>query len=468
MNKVIILLIAFMGMVSCGKEAGKPNVIYVLTDQWRAQATGYAGDENARTPNLDQLAEEGVNLINAVSTCPSCTPYRASLLTGMYSTTHGLLLNDILLDPDSESMAKIYKKAGYNTAYWGKWHLGGPYRLAYTSEANRQGFDYWKAMECTHNYLDSWYYEGNDRNRKKWDGYDAHEQAKDLCNYISDHADDEKPFLAVMSLGPPHDPYHEVPGKYLDMYADPASIVLRDNVPEEHKEKAQKMLQGYYAHIAALDEAMGWIMHEIENAGIKDNTLLIFTSDHGDMVGSRGMMYKSNPWDESILVPFLLKYPDAVAGKRTIEMPMGTPDILPTMLGLCGISTDIDFEGSDFSDIITGKQEEFDNAALITNPTKNVVNKEFRGIRTKRYTYVEDLNGPWLLYDNGKDPLQSTNLIEEKGNDALKAELKGELDTALIKANDEFLPEQEYLERFGIYLKAERYPPFNMDFEPNK
>jgi arylsulfatase A-like enzyme len=365
-------------------------------------------------------------------------------------------------------MAKIYKKAGYNTAYWGKWHLGGPYRLAYTSEANRQGFDYWKAMECTHNYLDSWYYEGNDRNRKKWEGYDAHEQSKDLCKYIAEHADDEEPFLAVLSLGPPHDPYHEVPGKYLDMYADPASIVLRENVPEEHKEKAQEMLQGYYAHIAALDEAMGWIMKAIENAGIEDNTLLIFTSDHGDMVGSRGMMYKSNPWDESILVPFLLRYPDGVEGKRRIEMPVGTPDILPTMLGLCGISTDFDFEGSDFSDIITGKQEEFDNAALITNPTKNVVNKEFRGIRTKRYTYVEDLNGPWLLYDNEKDPFQFTNLIEETGHDALKAELKGELATALKKANDEFLPEQEYLERFGIYITQGRYPPFNMEFEPNK
>jgi len=468
MKKLFVLIIFVLGVASCTEETKKPNVIYIFADQWRAQATGYAGDVNAQTPNLDQLALEGINFKNAVSTCPSCTPYRASLLTGNYSTTHGLLLNDILLDPDSESMAKIFKKAGYNTAYIGKWHVGGPYRLAYTSETNRQGFDYWKAMECTHEYMDSWYYEGNDKNRKQWEGYDAHAQAKDLCKYIADHAQDDKPFLTVLSWGPPHDPYRQIPQTYLDMYADLTKIVLRDNVPEDYKEEALVMLQGYYAHIAALDESMAWIMKQIKESGIEDNTILVFTSDHGDMLGSRGRKYKSNPWDEAIMVPFLLKYPEVVKENRVIEMPIGTPDILPTLLGLCGIESDVVFEGSDFSDIILGKREEFDNAALITNPTKNVVKKEFRGIRTIRYTYVEDLNGPWLLYDNEKDPYQLTNLIPETGNQELQSDLKLRLTEALEKANDEFLPEQDYLERFGIYIMPEGYPPMNLEYEPNK
>jgi arylsulfatase A-like enzyme len=465
--QIIALLVAFVGLVGCENAPKKPNVIYVFADQWRAQAVGYAGDVNARTPNLDQLAQEGIQFTNAVSTCPSCTPYRASLLTGNYSTTHGLLLNDILLDPDSESMAKIYTKAGYNTAYWGKWHVGGPYRLGYISEANRQGFDLWKVMECTHEYMDSWYYDGNDRNRKRWDGYDAHAQAKDLCEYISEHAVDEEPFLAVLSWGPPHDPYHQVPEKYLDMYADLEKIVLRENVPEDYREEALNMLQGYYAHIAALDESMGWITDQIKKSGIEENTILIFTSDHGDMVGSKGMKYKSNPWDEAIMVPFLLDYPGAIKENRIINMPIGTPDILPTMLGLCGIETDVEFEGSDFSAILLGHEDEFDNAALITNPTKNVVKKEFRGVRTTRYTYVEDLNGPWLLYDNEKDPFQSTNLIEQEGNDALKAELKVKLTGALELANDQFLPEQDYLERFGLYITPGGYPPMNLELDPN-
>jgi len=468
MNKLFVLIILAIGVASCGKESKKPNIIYVFADQWRAQATGYAGDVNAKTPNLDRLAQEGINLKNAVSTCPSCTPYRASLLTGNYSTTHGLLLNDILLDPESESMAKIYKKAGYNTAYWGKWHLGGPYRFAYIPKANRQGFDYWKVMECTHDYMDSWYYDGNDRNRKKWEGYDAHAQTKDMCKYIAEHADDDNPFLAVLSWGPPHDPYFQIPEKYLKMYEDLTKIVLRENVPEDYKEEVLKMLQGYYAHIAALDESMGWIMEQIKESGIEDNTILIFTADHGDMVGSRGRKYKSNPWDEAIKVPFLLRYPNAIKEHRAIEMPIGTPDILPTLLGLSNVKTDVKFEGSDFSAIVIGKQDEFDNAALITNPTKNVVKREFRGVRTTSYTYVEDLNGPWLMYDNKKDPYQTNNLILQAGNDGLKSALKEKLTGALQKANDEFLPEQDYLERFGIYITKGGYPPFSMEFEPNK
>ncbi|MCP4310308.1 MAG: sulfatase-like hydrolase/transferase [Bacteroidetes bacterium] len=252
------------------------------------------------------------------------------------------------------------------------------------------------------------------------------------------------------------------------MYADLEEIVLRGNVPEDYKEEALKMLQGYYAHIAALDESMGWITAQIKKSGIEENTILIFTSDHGDMVGSKGMKYKSNPWDEAIMVPFLLKYPGAIKDNRVVEMPIGTPDILPTMLGLCGIQAEVEFEGSDFSAILLGNKDEFDNAALITNPTKNVVRREFRGVRTSRYTYVEDLEGPWLLYDNEKDPYQFTNLVEQEGNDALKADLKVKLKDALELANDEFLPEQDYLERFGLYITPGGYPPMNLEFDPNQ
>lgn len=138
------------------------------------------------------------------------------------------------------------------------------------------------------------------------------------------------------------------------------------------------------------------------------------------------------------------------------------------MYQLIKLSFNIKFEGTDFSDIVIGKLDEFDNAALITNTTKNVVKKEFRGVRTKRYTYVEDLKGPWLLYDNEKDPFQFTNLMQKEGNDKLKTELKVKLTNALVKANDEFLPEQDYLERFGIFITKGGYPPFTMEFEPNK
>lgn len=129
-----------------------PNIIFIMADQWRAQATGYAGDKNVITPNLDQLASVSLNIKNAVSGMPVCTPYRASLLTGQYPLTNGVFMNDIMLDTNKLTIAKVYKRNGYNTGYIGKWHIDGHGRNTYIPESRRQGFDYWKALECTHDY----------------------------------------------------------------------------------------------------------------------------------------------------------------------------------------------------------------------------------------------------------------------------------------------------------------------------
>ncbi|MHC4388057.1 MAG: sulfatase-like hydrolase/transferase, partial [Planctomycetota bacterium] len=127
----------------------RPNVVFLLADQWRAQATGYSGDPNAVTPALDALAKESVNLTNAVSGCPVCCPYRASLMTGQYPLTHGVIMNDVQLGSRAVSMAEVYKSAGYDTAYIGKWHLDGRGRSSFIPKDRRQGFEYWKVMECT-------------------------------------------------------------------------------------------------------------------------------------------------------------------------------------------------------------------------------------------------------------------------------------------------------------------------------
>ena len=130
---------------SIQRETGKkPNIVFVFGDQWRAQATGYGGDPNLQgmTPNLDKLASESVNLSNAVSTCPVCTPCRASLLTGQYPLTHGLFLNDAPLRSEALTIAEVCKDAGYDTAYVGKWHINAGGRSNYIPKERRQGFDY--------------------------------------------------------------------------------------------------------------------------------------------------------------------------------------------------------------------------------------------------------------------------------------------------------------------------------------
>ena len=152
----------FSGSLMSGKKYKKekrPNVIFVFADQWRAQDTGFGGNKDVYTPNLDLLAKESLTFNNAVSCMPVSTPYRASLLTGQYAQTHGLFVNDVQLNPEAKSIGKEYKAAGYNTAYIGKWHINGNGRSNYIAPEYRQGFDYFKVLECTHDYNNSPYYD---------------------------------------------------------------------------------------------------------------------------------------------------------------------------------------------------------------------------------------------------------------------------------------------------------------------
>ncbi len=260
-------------------------MVFVFADQWRAQATGYAGDPNVRTPNLDRLAGRSVNFTNAVSCCPVCSPYRASLLTGQYPLTHGVFLNDVPLRNEATSIAEVYHRAGYQTAYIGKWHLDGNHRSAFIPRERRQGFEFWKVLGCTHAYNNSFYY-GDEDVKLKWEGYDSIAQTREAQQYIRDHAGGS-PFLLVLSWGPPHDPYETAPQKYRDL-VKPENITLRPNVPEQDKDKARQAAAGYYAHIAALDDCVGDLLETLRETGIERDTIFVFTSDHGDMLYSHG------------------------------------------------------------------------------------------------------------------------------------------------------------------------------------
>ena len=455
---------------SAQRDSGrKPNIIYVFGDQWRAQATGYSGDPNlqGKTPNLDKLAAESVNLSNAVSTCPVCTPYRASLLTGQYPLTHGLFLNDAPLRNEALTFAEVCKDAGYDTAYVGKWHINAGGRSNYIPKDRRQGFDYWKVLECTHDYNNSAYYAGDDPTKCFWEGYDAIAQTRDVQRYIEDHAKNDKPFVAFLSWGPPHNPYQTAPEKYRQMFKA-EEIELRPNVPASKADAAKKDLAGYYAHIAALDDCMGDLIATIDQAGIKNNTILVFTSDHGDMLESLGQRRKQRPYDESIRVPFLIRYPARLGAKgKEIDIPFGTPDIMPTLLALGGIRIPDSVEGTDYSSVLTGGRPAPDSAALIEClwPFGEWIRarggKECRGVRTRRYTYVCDLNGPWLLFDNEKDPYQQTNLVNTPEAAALQVELDAKLTAKLRERGDEFKHGSEYIKKWNYKVNASGTLPYS-------
>ena len=459
----------FVGSALSGCSAGqrsaiektnrKPNLVFVFADQWRAQSTGYAGNKDVKTPNLDKLAGQSVNFSNAVSGCPVCSPYRASLITGRYPLSHGVFLNDVLLNDKAVSFAYAYNRAGYETGYIGKWHLDGNQRSAFIPRERRQGFGFWKALGCTHDYNNSFYYADEDV-KLKWEGYDAIAQTREAKKYISAHVQAScpsggKPFALVLSWGPPHSPYHTAPQEYRNMF-DPQKLTLRNNVPKEQQDEARKTLAGYYAHIAALDDCIGDLLRTLKELGLENDTIFVFTSDHGDMLHSHGQMNKQRPYDESIRVPFLLRYPAGLGAKgRTIDMPINTPDIMPTLLGLSGIEVPDTVEGTDFSDAVKGKTKPSDNAALISCPSpfgqwkRTDGGREYRGVRTRRYTYVRDRNGPWLLYDNEKDPHQLDNLCNKPQYGKLQKELEGLLSQKLQETNDEFLSGPEYIKQWG-------------------
>ncbi|HOC57386.1 MAG TPA: sulfatase [Verrucomicrobiota bacterium] len=445
--------------------ARPPNILLVLADQWRAEAFGYAGNPDVKTPNLDRLQRAGLHFVNAVSGMPVCCPTRASLLTGQRPLTHGVFLNDVPLNPEAVTIAKVLGAAGYDTAYIGKWHVDAHGRSNFIPRERRQGFDYWKVLECTHDYNHSAYY-ADGPEKLYWEGYDAIAQTRDAQQYLRDHAQTPKPFFLVLAWGPPHDPYFTAPEKYRALY-DPAKLTLRENVPEAERARARKLLAGYYAHCTALDDCFGELRRTLRQTGLEQNTLLVFTSDHGDMLGSQGAYKKQVPWDEAIRVPLLVRWPHGLGAKpRRLDAPINSEDLMPTLLGLCGAPIPKSVEGLDYSRYLRGEKNPGDGATVIlcASPfgewVRRIGGREYRGVRTARYTYVRDLKGPWLLYDNQTDPCQTNNLVNLPKYAKRQAKLEATLARKLKERHDEFLPGEAYIQQWGYKVDANGTVPY--------
>ncbi|WP_203257125.1 sulfatase family protein [Hyunsoonleella ulvae] len=444
----------------------KPNIVYILTDQWRGSALGYAGNPDVKTPNLDAFAKESVNFANAVSVQPVCTPHRASLLTGKFPTTTGMFLNDLYLPAEELTMAEIFKSEGYNTAYWGKWHLDGHGRSSFIPKERRQGFDYWKALECSHNYTRMPYYDNDNKELKHWKEYSPFAIVKDANNYITEHSKDDKPFLAFISIATPHYPHNSAPKKYKNMYP-PKGLTLNPNIPEEFKERCRQELHGYYAHATATDEAIGSVINKLKELKLMDNTIVVFSADHGEMMGAHGVkpFVKQLAWDESIRVPFLISYPGIEKHKgAVVNAPITTPDILPSLLGLTNIEIPEAIEGENLEGLIKNPDPNVDRAALVMNPAPfgaNFKDEPYRALKTKQYTYARTPSGPSMLFDNIADPFQQNNLLGSTQLKEIQKDLDTKLNLALNKINDEFGTRSFYLKKYNYMLdKKKKAIPF--------
>jgi arylsulfatase A-like enzyme len=435
------------------------NIVFIFADQWR----GTPDTSQCHTPNLDKLKKQGINFRNAISGCSQCSPYRGSLLTGLYPLSHGVLVNDSTLSPRHESIAKTFKANGYKTAYIGKWHVygspaGGFERRNSPIPADyRLGFDYWQGNECNHNYNQSPYYLNDTTTQQIWEGYDAFAQTKKARRLIKSFASDSQPFLLMLSWGPPHDPYHTAPEEFKELY-QAVDIKIPENVPEEHKEKARNQLHGYYSHISALDQCLKMITKCLKRNQLEKNTLVVLTSDHGDMLFSQGLTRKLYPFEESVRIPFVIQDPDLPhkAG-TTCDAPIDAPDVMPTLLGLANLKQSTRTEGRNWAPVIRGEETLRDtdvgllNAAVCSGPLQLYGMKAYRGVRTMQYTYARNEHGPWLLFDNHNDPFQKNNLIQSSSNaKRLLIDLDDLLHQKLKQRGDKFETSDQIIEQYQL------------------
>jgi len=478
------LLIGAAAASAAGPSASvpgkRPNVLLIFDDQLRAQALSLNGETNIATPNIDRLARQGIVFTNAISTCPLCTPYRGMLQTGRYPTHTGLVLNWVDINPKERCIAEVFRDAGYDTGFIGKWHLSaGRLKLAgkhtatekdrqrirkgiaaYQNENSepeyvppgpqRQGYDYWAAFNFHSTFRNAFYYRDTPK-RLIMPRYETDSEMDMAIEYMRTRVHSRRPFFLMVAPHPPHPPWR--PDACPRGCLDRVKPVLdwRPNVGE-NRGSANHDPRCYYAMIVNVDDNMGRLMRFLDESGLAENTILVFTADHGEMLGSHNRFNKMVPYEEAVSVPLIIRWPRRTpAGARTdcLYTPM---DHMPTLLSLAGIPVPDAADGMDLSAVTLGRRGPQQESALMMNYVAHwdyfdsgTQWPEWRGVRTKSHTYVKWLkDGREELYGNLADPYQMRNLAEgEKDVDTLK-KMRARLKELLAEAHDEFLPGTSY------------------------
>lgn len=433
------------------KKAKRPNLIYVFADQLGYKHCGYGGAKKARTPNIDKLASQGVDFHNAVSNMPVCSAYRASLFTGKYPTTTGMVINELRMNTNHECFGHVLTRAGYQTGYIGKWHIyanqlgnhNDPKNSHIPPGPDRLGFDgYWAAFNFHHIYYNAYYHTDSPTKIPYPDNaYEPDAQTDMAIDYLQSTKQSEKPFAMFLSYGTPHDPWSDnnVPKKYRDTFED-----VKFPNPPNYKDQNDKFADGwgrltpqqrkelplwrrnYYAMTANLDWNIGRLLAAVEKAGLGENTIIVFTSDHGEMFGAQGRRAKNIFYEEACRIPFLIRWPKNIPAGTRSDAPLATVDIMPTILSLMNLPIPKDVEGKDLAHCAMGEKGPEPKAAFLMNTGACAAwqnGHEWRALRDKRYTYAKyRLDKSELLFDNIADPYQMTNLAQ---NNEHKTTLEG-------------------------------------------
>mgnify|MGYP000883344068 CR=1 FL=1 len=468
----------------------KKNLLYIFADQWRAQAIGAAGEDRVSTPHMDRFAGESMAFDHAVSTYPLCSPHRASLLTGKYPYCCGMWTNckigldeTVMLKPQEVTISDVLHENGYETAYVGKYHLdasemnfhekpesGAVNWDAFTPPGERRHhFDYWYSYGAMDKHLSPHYWKDEPKKEEgaKW----SPEHETDIVLDYLDGRNKEKPFCLFLSWNPPHPPFEKIPEKYYDLYRD-LEPDYSPNVEGDRfdnqtgepgfksREELDEAIRCYYAAVTGLDEQFGRIITWLKEKKLYDQTIVLLTADHGEHLGAHGYVGKHTWYEESINVPFLLRYPEKIPVGRN-DISIETVDIFPTLLGLMDIAIPPSVEGRCLADwLICGKRPENEavySSAYISRDIFLEAYREkgldpkrsgWRCIRTPEYKYVIEKGylpeyiPRYLLFNRKADPYEINPLISHS---PWEHTLMAEMHRRLIK----------HLEETGDFIKLE-------------
>jgi len=444
----------------------RPNVVFVLTDDQRWDAISlHPNSGPLKTPNIDRLGHEGVYFRNAFATTALCSPSRATIQTGVYAHVHGVNNNFTEFPANTETWPLDLHTAGYETAYVGKYHMGED------NDEKRPGFDYFATHRGQGQYFDT-EWRINNGERKVIPGYYTHIVTTLAEDWIKDRKGD-KPWAIMIGHKAPHS-FYTPEEKYKTAFANvhipyPASAFMLDDKPEWYKQRLptwhgiygplfdfrktfpdstpagvtsfEEMVRSYWRTILSVDDSVGQIYALLKQRGELDNTIFIFTSDHGLLNGEHGMVDKRTAHEPTIRVPLVVRYPGLTAPSqpRVVDRMVLTTDFAPSILDIVGLPRGAKMQGRSWKALAQGRPD--------PNWRKSYVymynyEKQFpytpnvRALRTEDWKYVRYPNSPTPhmaeLYDLKADPDELVNLINEPRYRARVKAMHEELDRQLI------------------------------------
>lgn len=451
----------------------KPNIIFIVADQWRRQALGFMNQDDVQTPNLDKYARESVVFTNATCSVPVSGPNRGSLFTGKYVINHGIWANGAgLQNYEPTSLGQLCKDSGYTTAYIGKWHMNGKDDRV-VGERRKQGFDYFRQSKNHAPFRQPYFSEDSTKNSVEWvEGWAPTYETDLAMKFIEQNR--SNPFCVVLSWGPPHTGSGKgfqqkyQPGKEFRLgygYAAPERFEalyvkdygkepVRPNVKPtgtiEQTNSYAHAAPGYFGAVTALDVEYGRIMTFLKDSGLDKNTIVVFTSDHGEMMGSHGEMTKGLWYEEAVGVPCIFTWSGRLKTQKSTAV-FNSIDVVPTLMGLIGNQASSQCDGTDYSPMLLGKRFTAPEYAFLEynyGGIAEVKNPRFwRAVYTERYTYVlcgmnkhrAKTKDGMVLYDRQTDPYQMNPIYKGMGYDEVIEKLHGVLVAHLSEISDPFI-----------------------------